>query len=152
MKTKALVWAVVFFIVVLVGVCSFADDKETYGFYRPKSTEEIYGTWINTVSGGYFPEKWIVYYWGYTEGYYKATDKDPVFKATFTIVDKWTDKEEDIWYQIYIINTLEKGGYFDLMRISKNGTVWEGVEDLIMWPTEANLKSKNIRHFTYHRQ
>jgi hypothetical protein len=42
MKTKALVCGVVFIIVVLTGVCSFADDKEQYGFYVPSRNEELY--------------------------------------------------------------------------------------------------------------
>ena len=59
MKTKALVLAVVFFVVVLIGVCSFAVDKNKYGFYEPISNEAIFGTWVNTEysCGPYMPQK-----------------------------------------------------------------------------------------------
>ena len=48
MKTKILMCGVVFFVLILTGVYSFADDKEKYGFYIPSWKEELYGTWINT--------------------------------------------------------------------------------------------------------
>jgi hypothetical protein len=112
MKTIAAVCGMVFIIVVLAGVCGFADDKEKFGFYVPSPSEELYGIWVNMDYGktkSDWPQKIIIYDWGYAEGYLKVTDKDPCIKWagwpgipckwTYTIVDKWTDSEGNIWYR-----------------------------------------------------
>jgi hypothetical protein len=44
MKTKTLVCVLVFFVVVLTIVGSYASDKEKYGFYVPNTKKELYGT------------------------------------------------------------------------------------------------------------
>ena len=102
MKTKPLVCVLmVFFVVVLSGVYSIADDKEKFGFYVPKLDEEIYGTWINADyrrDDQPSAQKSIFYDWGYSVGFCKITDTFPIDKWTFIIVDKWSDYEGNIWY------------------------------------------------------
>jgi hypothetical protein len=57
-----------------VSLNSFADDKDEHGFYVPTNDEVIYGTWVNTTYTGSNHQKYVLYHWGFWEGYFKATD------------------------------------------------------------------------------
>jgi hypothetical protein len=101
-----------------------------------------------------WPQKVVIYDWGYSEYYDKITDKDPCIagwagwpcKATFTIVDKWTDSEGNIWYKLYTQQPkLQR--WFELDKISKNGTVWESKSSSMFW-----YKELDINKAIYYRQ
>ena len=146
MKAKALVGGVVFFVAVLAGVCSFAVDKEKYGFYVPSPNEVIFGTWVNTKydGGPYIPQKLVDYHWGSYDVFMIATYKTLSFKGSGIIVDKWTDAEGNTWYKNYNREDWTTKGFFALEKISKDGNVKEFVWRYNDFPSEDDLNSKNL--------
>jgi hypothetical protein len=58
--------AIIFSVVFLSGMQSFADTGENYRFYVPRRNEEMYGTWVNENHDGVKRfQKAVYYYWGY---------------------------------------------------------------------------------------
>ena len=157
MKTKTLVCVLVFLVVVLTIVGSYASDKEKYGFYVPNPKEELYGTWVNKEYSGTllaYYQKWVFRFWGYAKQYNNVADKLSVFQNTFFLVDKWSDSEGNIWYKIYIQEGSWKYGWFAVVKFSKGGTVFEYTDAAypLMWPSEADLEPDNPKYRIYHRQ
>ena len=160
MKTSTLVYVLVFLLVVLAGVVSFAADKEKYGFYIPGEYEEIFGSWVNNEyanipyprNSGY-PQKLTYYRWGYCEFFIKLGDKVP-FKGTSAIVDKWTDSKGNIWYKTYDRDPDTRRAYLCLYKISADKTVLESVWSYTDFPGEddLNLKNTDFYYRIYHRQ
>ena len=151
MKRKTLVCGVVLFAVVLVGVCSFAADKEEYGFYMPSPHEETFGVWINTEYTGkpFWPQKIVNYPWGAYDIYMLAINKTPDFRGSDIIVDKWIDDKGDIWYKMYSRKDWGSIGFFSLEKISKDGKVRESVWSYEDYPTEKDLNSKDTLTLYY---
>jgi hypothetical protein len=143
MEKKTALFVLMFFLTVYTCLNSFADEKEKYGFYVPSDNEVLYGTWINTTyTGPAYRQKVVMFDWGYWEEYAKVTDTFFV-NGTYTIVDKWTDSESNVWYTEYI--RMRNGMYplFEIDKISKSGTVWEYVFGYDDFPTADNMHSKN---------
>jgi hypothetical protein len=157
MKTKALVCAVVFIFVVLAGIYSFADDKDQYGFYVPSRNEELYGTWVNPKYRGESEgseQKFVTYNWGYSEGFLKVADKNPIERWTFIIVDKWTDTDGNIWYKVFNqeAGPLSGSTWFTLNKLSENGTVMQFIVDYGKFPTEIDMNPDAINHRIFNRK
>jgi len=152
MKKKTIACVLMFLLAVLACLHSFGDDKEKYGFYVPKPNEELYGTWVNTTyAPGYYGQKWILYDWGYYEGYEKV-DSTFASPGTFIIVDKWTDSEGNIWYKEYVRNRGYINATFELDKISKDGTVWELVFGYNGFPTADKMNPKNPYYRIFYRE
>ena len=156
MKMKALVCGVVFIVVVFVGVCSFAAEKEKFGFYVPSPREVFFGTWVNKeYSGGSFmPQKFVDYRWGSYEVYMLAIHKTPDFVGSSIIVDKWSDAEGNIWYKVYSRENWTTEAFFALEKFSEDGKVKEFVWSYYDFPSEDDLNSKNddSHYHIYYRQ
>lgn len=153
MKTKIWLCGVIFLVIFLAGVCSFADDKEKFGFYVPKRNEEIYGTWVNKNYDGISKDQKIVYYyWGYGEFYRIVTNENPAERFGFTITDKWSDSEGNFWYKMYEITDNDYSVYFELCKISNNMTVLETAYNIGNYPTNADLIADNYRYRIRYRQ
>jgi beta-lactamase regulating signal transducer with metallopeptidase domain len=153
MKTKILLCGLIFLIALLAGVGSFAADKEKIGFYVPKRNEEIYGTWVNKNYDGIDYEQIIVYYyWGYGEFVRYVTDKETSMKFSFTIVDKWSDSEGNIWYKTYEITNNDYSIIYTLNKISNDATVFEYVDNVGDFPTRADLNKTNYNYRIRYRQ
>ena len=155
MKSKMLVCVLIFIVVVLSSVRSFADDKEKYGFYVPKPNEEIYGTWVNKDYSSIVrrrPQKIVIHFWGYWEDYNKVTDATSIQRGTLTLVDKWINSEGNICYKAYWRSGESKYGDFMLHKISNSSSVIEYIYNSYMWPTEAELNPDNPNYRIYYRQ
>jgi len=153
MKTKILLCGLIFLIALLTGVGSFATDKEKIGFYVPKRNEEIYGTWVNAKYDGIsYEQKIVYYYWGYGEFFRTLTNENLASKFGFTIIDKWSDSEGNIWYKTYEISDNDYSVYFTLNKISKDATVLEYVDKLGDYPAEADLNTNNYLYRIRYRQ
>ena len=83
---RQLLLATLFIAVVAGGPC-FAGDAKLQ-FYIPAFNEPIYGTWINEgyLGNGYYPQKFVVFNWGYTETYFKMGDKSCSGRNTFILM------------------------------------------------------------------
>ena len=156
MKKTTIACVLAFLVTVLICLNSFGDDKEKFGFYVPKDSEEICGTWVNTTyaaGAGYgFYQKWVLYNWGYWEGYYKLTAEFSDMTGTFILVDKWTDSEGNIWYKEFVRQRNNPFPSFELDKISKIGTVWEYVFSYKGSPTADNMNPKNPYYRIYYRE
>jgi hypothetical protein len=118
-------------------------------FYIPKSNEEIYGTWINEDMKY---QKFIYYYWGYAEKYKEVSNKTPTYKITFTIVEKWTDSEGNVWYKTFNRHNAAMTTVFWITKISNNGTVCESVSNYGEFPSKDELNVDNFDYHIYYRQ
>jgi hypothetical protein len=75
---------------------SYASDKKTY---VAKENEELYGTWVNEDYNS--NSKYAIFEWkadGTFIVYRKTTEDLPWEDGTYTITDKWTDSNGDVWY------------------------------------------------------
>ncbi len=115
--------------------------------------EEYYGTWVNTDydrSILTIRAKIIHNHDGTLIKYMSTSDTEPYETATFTIEDKWTDSEGNIWYKILYTETEQILSNFELTKISDNGTTLELVISIIDYPTEIDLNDSEYR--IYYRQ
>jgi hypothetical protein len=160
MKTKTLVCGVVFFVVVVVGVHIFADDKEKYGVYIPGAYEEIFGSWVNNDYASIppprncvYPQKMIYYRWGYCEYFVKLGDKVP-FKLTSAIIDKWIDSQGNFWFKSYDREIDSSRAMLCLYKINADKLILENVWSYSDFPSEDDLNSKNQDFYyrIYYRQ
>ena len=155
MKKTTIACILAFLLAVLACLNSFGEDKEKYGFYVPKANEEIYGTWINMAytGTGQYVQKFVLYDWGYWEGYDKAASTLPsTYPGTYILVDKWTDSEGNIWYKEYVRERHGMNPHFELDKISKDGTVWEYVFGYNDFPKADTMNSKNPYYRIYYRE
>ena len=115
--------------------------------------EEYYGTWVNTDydrSILTFRAKIINNPDGTRAVYMTPSDTEPYLTATFTIEDKWTDSEGNIWYKILYTETEQIISNFELSKISDNGTTLELVISVIDSPTE--IDPNDSTYLIYYRQ
>jgi hypothetical protein len=109
--------------------------------YVAKEYEEYYGTWVNTE----FNDRQIINPDGTYEHYYGKSNK-PRWYGTFTITDKWTDSEGNIWYKTIVVNQIGVSRYV-LNRINKSRGVWEYVYFSNDYPNELNPNLMSHRIF-----
>ena len=156
MKTKTLLYALAFLVVVLAGMGSFAADKNKYGFIEPSPYEENIGTWVNTeYSGGsYMPQKFVDYYWGGYDIYMLATNKTPDYRGCGIIVDKWKDAAGNTWYKKYNLEDWTTNAIWAIVKVSKDGKVKEFVWQYFDFPSENDMNSKNtaMHYHIYYKQ
>jgi hypothetical protein len=119
---------------VLVASCATTPS------YEAKEYEEIYGTWINksysdTMQQGYdqaytlanYAQKIITTDEGTYDIYNGLNDIVPIFKIKYTITEKWTDSDGNIWYKIvseYETEYAERTR-LGLNKIDHTGSTWE---------------------------
>ena len=144
MKLKAGACFLLSLLVLLFAVGGCAGKKGGQGFFVPSKDEEWIGTWVNTTASlpyyGY--QKIINYNWGYYEVFRRAEDQKATIVGCSTLVEKWQDRQGDVWYKEFDRTPKLPEGFYVLNRISKNGTVLEYVESQSAFPTEEDLTSK----------
>ena len=143
---------VAFFLVVIVAGSCFADDADCQ-FYVPGYLEPIYGTWVNEEYAGntYYPQKFVVFNWGYTENYYKMTDKSCSGRNTFILIERWEDAEGNTWYKDYE-QTSNGGRCYYLNRISKDGKTYELMYYPRQLPKENTMDPSAANYRIFYRQ
>ena len=68
--------------------------------YVPTEDEPLYGTWANEEYNEESDAGMYIYYpAGRGLSYGKTTDPEPRYECRFTIEEKWTDKEGNIYYR-----------------------------------------------------
>jgi hypothetical protein len=136
---------------VTIAAMGVASDAGNAGFFRPDLKEALYGKWTNTAYWGNNPDhaqKVIFYHWGYCETFNKVDDTVPSAKATFTLVDKWTDAEGNIWYREFRREMGARAAriFFCLDKVSGNETVMESVYEFGDFPLEEDMDPRNPRY------
>jgi len=108
---------------VLIPSAAIAQDR-----YVPQPKEEIYGTWTNekNIVSWVHPQK-IVISQDTMEVYEKLASSLPPDKVIWSIVDRWTDSEGNVWYKANGTGTSGAKGYKweELYKLSKNATILE---------------------------
>jgi hypothetical protein len=154
MKRKALLYTAVFLVALLAGMGTVAAGREKQGYYVPEPKEEIYGTWINSEYAGDRAgrcQKIVLYDWGYGEKWLKIEDEKPPWRWTYSVTEKWTDSDGNVWYRGYDQFPGWPLEYW-LTKISNNDTTMECVFDRTKFPSESDLNPYHITYGTYHRK
>jgi len=119
--------------------------------YDPSEKEEIYGTWINPEYGGnWAPQKLIMYPNGTWKRFLSRHDLAPGFTGSFTLIDKWTDSEGNIWYKMFWNLGNIEWEMYEIVRISNSGKTLEYVFSEIDFPIGITTDHPNYR--IYYRQ
>jgi hypothetical protein len=132
----------------------------TTPFYVAKEDEEIFGTWVNrsysyTIAGsddyaltlGNYAQKIITRNDGTYEVHMGVGDIVPQFKFQYTITEKWTDSDFNIWYRIvsqYHSEYTERTR-LGLNKISDTGRTWEFVVSEDDYPTQLDTDHPGYR-------
>jgi len=123
--------------------------------YVPTENEEIYGTWINPEYGtmeALFSQKRITNPDGTWEEY--SGMADIAYRTLkYTIIDKWTDSEGNIWYKLiteYGGKTYGAKPFYELHKISNAKLTWEFVSSAEAYPTK--IDPDHPMYFIYYRQ
>ncbi|MCK4829951.1 hypothetical protein KA005_80255, partial [bacterium] len=121
MEARKLISGVILPLAVLLLIASCAKKP-----YAAKEDEEIYGTWVNTSYGttkDLFSQKRIYKSDGTLEEYGGMADIAHL-TYKYTIIDKWTDSEGNIWYKLiteYGDKTYGSRPAYELRKISNSG-------------------------------
>jgi hypothetical protein len=123
-------------LLLFLGSCATAKKS-----YVAEENEEYYGTWVNTD----FNDRQIINPDGTFEHYYGKSDK-PRWYGTFTISDKWTDSDGNIWYKTIVTNQVGVRRYV-LNRIDKSRGIWEYIYFSNDYPDELDPSLMSYRLF-----
>lgn len=124
---------------------SYASDKKTY---VANENEELYGTWVNEDYNG--SSKYAIFEWkadGTFIVHRKTTDELPWEDGTYTITDKWTESNGDIWYKVtWDIYYFGRSGFF-LICISNSGSTLESANSFSDYPTQIDPSNKDYQTY-----
>ena len=114
---------------------AFKDKKKMV-----KESEELLGAWANEDYGGSDFASIVFKPDGTYKGYADASGTSGMGDGTFTIEDKWTDSEKNIFYKVKInwIMGTQENIEFTLIKISDSGNIYEDVFDTRKYPTEID--------------
>lgn len=129
-------------IVALTGTI-FAQDPA----YIPEDNEELYGTWINMEYHA-FPHPKVTNFPGELAIFGSVKSEKANETGKYTITDKWTDSEGNIWYKTEVTFPFQKG--YRLDKISNYGKTWESVISYSKYPTEINPEDAD--YYIYRRE
>jgi hypothetical protein len=151
MKTRTLVSIVILVLTVLIIIGSCATSKKAY---VAKEDEELYGTWVNpeydNTSAGE-PGRMIIKNGTY-EIYGLSNITRWLIQGEYTITDKWTDSDGNVWYKYMVTKLWYQTGVtrtdplYGLAKISNSGRTLERVYSGIDYPREL---SQVILEYTY---
>jgi hypothetical protein len=85
----------------------------------------------------------------------KVENKSPAvgWIGTSTLVDKWTDTEGNIWYKEFVrYQSNSVGTWYQLIKISNNGTNLEYMWSKRDFPVEADLTPDSATYRIYYLQ
>ncbi len=101
---------------------SFAHSEESY---VPKENEQIYGIWVNEeYNATKVYARWDWNSDGTWAGYPKTTG-EPNQEGPYSITEKWTDAEGNVWYKVKWKNKWIGNTGFGLLKISDSGATIE---------------------------
>ena len=155
MKTRTFVSILILVLAVLIIVGSCATEKKAY---IAKENEELYGNWVNSE---YNDESHFARHIVNADGtiqLYPTDHSTRVYENDkYTITDKWTDSEGNIWYKAII--TYRTSAAVDttnpvyvLARISNGGKILETVKNGYEYPTELDPDTLLYNYEILYRQ
>ena len=126
--------------VILFSQFLFANLAYAAEPYVPTENEEYYGTWYNEEYNNRSTwAKWEIKPNGKWASYgLKFMQIFQTAEGPYTIDDKWTDDNGDIWYKITWINDRSKGKGYGLIHISDSGSKMEAAYSPSDHPTKID--------------
>ena len=136
---------------VLIVIGSCATGKKAY---VAKEDEEYYGAWVAKEE---IPRirtylKIINNPDGTCDYLHEIERTEPISKrdtGTFTIKDKWTDTEGNIWYKVIIYRGGSDIEIYELNKISNFGNTLEIMTTTNEWPTEIDPNHPLYEYMIY---
>ena len=129
--------------------------RRTSQQYVPKENEEIYGTWTNAdyeKASRDVDAKFIIVPDG-QEIYATVSSSVKRGILQYTIIDKWTDSEGNVWYKRHISRNYLEPPWGELDRISNNGTTLEFVfSTQVPAKCPTKIDPKDWSYLIYYRQ
>ena len=155
MKTRTFISILILVLAVLIIAGSCATGKKAYVV---QEDEELFGTWINPDYDEKMQAAKFVYKPdGKVLHYPTRSDTKERWEANFTITDKWTDPDGDIWYKW--VETEGTGGGFSgsgeryfIAKISRSGKAIECSFSGYDYPPEVNPDNLRYNYRIYYRQ
>ena len=124
MKTrqKFLITFLTLILIVFTLVVATGEDG-----YTPTDNEELYGTWVTVDydTSKSKPAKFIYTSDGRWVWYWWPTDENPSKEGVYSILEKWTDSDGNIWYKLTSENILKKRRFYEILKISDSGNTLE---------------------------
>ena len=152
-KTLSSILLLIIAVSVIIGGC--ATGKKAYVATKD---EELYGTWINPeYDQKNIMAKWILKPDGTFDAYSKSTSNRVFEVGTFTIADKWTDSEGNIYYK-YSKSSMEYGSienpytYYFLVKIHATLDIAEELWSSVDYPTEFDPDNLRYNYWVFYRQ
>lgn len=96
--------------------------------YVPTEDEPLFGTWVNEEGSMH-----VYYSDGKGLGYQRKSDPEPRWEFRFTIEEKWTDEEGNIFYKVLAkwsrppYDESHASTWLDSIKIQPSGDVMESV-------------------------
>ncbi len=139
---KPMLWVIsVFAILILVGIWAIGEQTCV-----AQENEEIWGTWVNTEYKRHAQKRIFSPDRTY-EVYSSESAPSPYIEGTYTIAEKWTDSEENIWYKWKGTGTYgkQKVEAYCLARISDSGKTLEYVYHPVDYHKELDPNHPSYR-------
>ncbi len=140
-------------VLIIAGSC--ATGKKAY---VAQEDEELYGTWVNPeYNPKIFEAKWIYNPDGTLEMYTTDFDTRIFGQGNFTIYDRWTDSEGNIWYKFFIHSLRMQGTrqgpeFYYLVKINSSHETLEGLWTGTDYPTEFDKNNLHYNYVVFYRQ
>jgi hypothetical protein len=150
-----LVSILILVLAVLIAIESCATSKKAY---VAKEDEELYGTWVNPEYDRGKPNaKIVIKPDGTLDAYSLSNSERPIGVSEYTITDKWTDSEGNIWYKIVETFFDQKvmqnpDTYYSLSKIDKTGNTLEELWSSIDYPPKFELDNLRYSYYIRYRQ
>jgi ketosteroid isomerase-like protein len=126
------------FTAILISLFLLANIVQADEPYVPKEKEELYSIWANEEYDGKFVNSKWDYNSDGTWASYQDTSGEPIWAGQYSITEKRTDAEENIWYKIKWINKYNGASGYGLLKISDSGQTLEAAYSMGDYPAKID--------------
>ena len=122
--------------------------------FVPSDHEELFGAWVNASydwSESINPAKLLYKPDGTFECFDEPDGSNKNWWGTYSITDKWRDKEGNTWYKLTFSDYMAGTTHYELARISGSGTIFESCYFNVDYPTEIDPDSLRYSYKFYTR-
>ena len=148
MKTRKSILVTISILTLFVLVGAGATGKKTC---VAADSEEYYGTWINADYNGTTKlAKLILRPDGTRATYVNDSDTYPSYSGSYTVTERWTDSEGNIWIKVEALGENIHVTSYELYKLSNSGKTLEWVWDLSDYPTEMDANHR--KYHIYYRK
>ena len=139
MKIRSVITVAILTVCFVAVLSGCATTKKAY---VPGEDEELYGIWYNEENDEvitYRPD-------GHFEDFFFRKSNFPRWYGTFTITEKWVDREGNVWYRTIVENQIGVTRYV-LNKIGDSGAILENIFFSNNYPDELDPNLISYRTF-----